>query len=157
MNRAAEVGMRRVCQPSGPMRSPRIAATNEQDVSARVHELLLLMYPPGPPLERRVDRRFPYPELIRVTPVDDEGRQLSDQSIVVAGKTLSERGLGFYHPEPLPHRRMVASFHAGDDRWLGILVDLTWCRFTCHGWYESGGRFLEAVPAIRPVRRETNG
>jgi hypothetical protein len=120
----------------------------DPNVCARVHELLLVMYPPGPPLERRNDRRYPYPQLIRLTPVDDSGKQISSKTIAVVGKTLSERGVGFYHPQALPYRRAVASFHAGDDRWLGLLVDLSWCRFTGLGWYESGGRFLQAVPAI---------
>jgi len=120
----------------------------DPNVCARVHELLLVMYPPGPPLERRNDRRYPYPQLIRLTPVDDIGKQISSKTIAVVGKTLSERGVGFYHPQALPYRRVVASFHAGDDRWLGLLVDLSWCRFTGLGWYESGGRFLQAVPAV---------
>jgi hypothetical protein len=123
----------------------------DPNVCARVHELLLLLYPPGPPLERRTDRRYPYPQLIRLTPIDENGRQITGKTIAVAGKTLSERGVGFYHPEPLPYRRMVASFHAGDDRWLGLIVDISWCRFTGMGWYESGGRFLQAVSAVNPV------
>src|SRR5690606_28899060 len=43
--------------------------STDYDIRARVHELLLAMYPPGPPMERRVDRRYPYPRLIRLTPV----------------------------------------------------------------------------------------
>jgi len=129
----------------------RTTPSADPNVTARVHELLLLMYPPGPPVERRMDRRFPYPELIRITPVGEDGSRFVEQSIVVAGKTLSERGVGFYHPQPLPNRRVIASFHAGDGRWVGLMVDLTWCRFTDKGWYESGGRFLEAVPAIIPT------
>ena len=120
----------------------------DPNVCARVHELLLVMYPPGPPLERRNDRRYPYPQLIRLTPVDETGKPIPSQTIAVVGKTLSERGVGFYHSQPFPHRRVVASFHAGDDRWLGLLVDISWCRFTGLGWYESGGRFLQAVPAL---------
>jgi hypothetical protein len=34
---------------------------------------------------------------------------------------------------------------------MGVLVDLKWCRFTRHGWYESGGRFLQIVPS--PLRQ----
>jgi len=53
--------------------------------------------------------------------------------------------LGFYHPHPLPYRRMIVSLETGDGRWLSFLIDLTWCRFTKQGWYESGGRFLQPV------------
>jgi hypothetical protein len=134
---------REINRPTGPS-----VLSIDPNVCARVHELLLMMYPPGPPLERRTDRRYPYPQLIRLTPVDESGKPIPGKTIAVAGKTLSERGVGFYHPQPLPHRRMIASFYAGDDRWLGLLVDLSWCRFTGLGWYESGGRFLQAVPAV---------
>jgi hypothetical protein len=121
----------------------------DQDVTARVHELLLMLYPPGPAIERRIDRRYPYPQLVRLTPIAEDGTHLEAETIVVAGKTLSERGFGFFHPEPIPHRKMIASFHAGDGRWLGLLIDLSWCRFTGQGWYESGGRFLEAATAVQ--------
>src|SRR5437762_12584182 len=87
----------------------RIASTGsvaiDPNVGARVHELLLVLYPPGPPLERRIDRRFPYPQLIRLTPIDENGKQITSKTIAVVGKTLSERGVGFYHPQPLPYRR----------------------------------------------------
>ena len=38
-------------------------------------------------------------------------------------------------------------------------MDLTWCRFNGHGWYENGGRFLAAVnlPATdRPLSLVTH-
>jgi hypothetical protein len=46
---------------------------------------------------------------------------------------------------------MIASFHVGNGRWVGFLIDLPWCRFTAEGWYESGARLLQAVPAVKPV------
>jgi hypothetical protein len=122
-----------------------------QDIQARVHELLLRTYPPGPPLERRCDRRYPYPHLVRLTPINSEN-QPSGECLTVVGKNLSERGMGFFHSGPIAHRRMIASFDAGGGRWLGLVVDVTWCRFICSGWYESGGRFLEAVPLAAPSR-----
>lgn len=122
----------------------------ETDIRSRVHELLLRMYPPGPPTERRQDRRYPYPHLVRLTPADQLGNPQPDKTIVVAGKNLSERGLGFFHQQPLEERRMIVSLDAGNGRWLGLLIDITWCRFITAGWYESGGRFLRAVAAIVP-------
>jgi hypothetical protein len=85
--------------------------------------------------------------LIRLTPVDDQSLAPRGEPLVVVGKHLSERGLGFYHPKPLPYRRMIACLEAADGRLVRLLVDLTWCRFSRQGWYESGGRFLQAVPA----------
>jgi hypothetical protein len=67
------------------------------------------------------------------------------EPLVVIGKTLSERGLGFYHAEPLPYRRVIASLESPQGAWVAFLMDLNWCRFSRKGRYETGGRFLQAV------------
>ncbi len=106
-----------------------------------------MLYPKVTLVERRCETRYPFPFLIHITPADDTR---AGESIVVVGKHVSERGLGFYHPKPLPYRRVIASLErtghppAGHG-WYGFLLELRWCRFTRQGWYESGGRFLEAV------------
>jgi hypothetical protein len=134
-----------------PLRS-RGKASTDQDIHARVHELLMLLVHPVGPIDRRADARYAYPYLVRLTPANQPEPASGQSTIVVVGKTLSERGFGFYHQQALPDRRMIASFHAGDDRWLGLLMDLRWCRFSGQGWYESGGRFLQAVPAVTPEK-----
>lgn len=96
-------------------------------------------------LERRRERRHPYPHLVLLTPVARDGGCLLDETIVVIGKHLSEHGLDFYHREPVAHRRMIASLETGAGRYVGLLLDLTWCRFTRHGWYDNGGRFLSVA------------
>jgi hypothetical protein len=121
-----------------------MAAAVDASLREQVRAVLLGLYPAGKVIERRRERRYPYPHLLYLTPADQPPE--ASKSIVVVGKQLSERGLGFYHQQPLPHRRMIASLDAGD-HWLGLLIDLTWCRFTRKGWYESGGRFLETVPS----------
>jgi hypothetical protein len=123
----------------------------DEQVRRQVWGLLAGLYPTGSLPERRIDQRFPYPYLIYLTPVQN-GKPLAD-SVVVAGKHLSERGLGFYHQRPLPYRHMIASLQGHDARWLGFLIDITWCRFTQHGWYDSGGRFLQSVPSPVPNLR----
>jgi hypothetical protein len=123
----------------------------EVDVRNRVHAILSGMYPHGICVERRRDARYPYPHLVYLTPTADDGVTPVGEPIVVAGKHLAERGLSFYHREPIPHRRMIASLDAGPGRWLAMLIDLSWCRFTKVGWYESGGRFLQVVPS--PVKQ----
>ena len=40
---------------------------------------------------------------------------------------------------------MIVSLEDQRGGWFGFLILLGWCRFTKQGWYESGGRFLEAV------------
>jgi hypothetical protein len=106
--------------------------------------LMSELYPKQEIWERRQENRHPFPYLIHLTPVAEDGISPQGESIAVVGKHLSDRGLGFYHPKPLPYRRMIASLES-NGHWFGFLVDLRWCRFTKQGWYESGGRFLQAV------------
>jgi len=117
----------------------------DDEVKAQVLGLLTVLYPRNDLIERRRDTRYPFPCLVHLTPVADDGFTPLDETVVVVGRHLSEHGLGFYHQTPLPHRRMIVSLEVGKGRWFGFLIDLNWCRFTKDGWYESGGRFLQAV------------
>ena len=112
-------------------------------VRTQVWNLLTAMYPQGQSTERRRERRYPFPYLIRLRSVAEDGITPATAVVTVVGKHLSERGLGFYHPRPLADRRMIASLDAISGPTLSFLVDITWCRFRGQGWYESGGRFLQ--------------
>jgi hypothetical protein len=122
----------------------------DDDIRTQVWALLTSLYPSQPCTERRQEHRYPFPYLVHLTPVADDGITPAGETIAVVGKHLSARGLGFYHPKPLAQRRMIASFEAGNGTWMAFLIDLTWCRFTRQHWYESGGRFLQAVPPPVP-------
>jgi hypothetical protein len=124
---------------------PDLASGEEEDVRIQVWGLLTMLYPQHASMERRRGQRYPFPHLIQLTPVAHDGVTPVGPSVVVAGKHISENGLGFYHPQPLPHRRMIATLDAGHSRQLSFLVDISWCRFTRLHWYESGGQFLQAV------------
>jgi hypothetical protein len=117
----------------------------DEDVHAQVWGLLSALHPRNGLVERRRDNRCPFPHLIHLSPVGKDGLTPEGETVVVVGKHLSERGIGFYHPKPLPYRRMIVSIEASNGHWIGFLIDLNWCRFTRQGWYESGGRFLQAV------------
>ncbi len=119
----------------------------DDEIRAQVWGLLSAAYHQGRLPERRCHTRYPFPCLIHLTPVDADGA--AEETVVVVGRDLSESGLGFYHHEPLPYRRVIASLEAPNGRWFAFLMDLTWCRFTKGGWYESGGRFIEA--ALSPL------
>ena len=123
----------------------RVLNEPQEDVRAQVMALLGTLYPKHELLERRRENRYPFPYLVHLTPVGADGATPEGETMVVVGKHLSERGLGFYHPKPLPYRRVIASLETPDGHWVGFLIDLNWCRFTRQGWYESGGRLLEAV------------
>jgi hypothetical protein len=118
----------------------------EYDVRQQVMALMSSVYSELEVQEKRQENRYPFPYLIHLTPVADDGLTPDGKCIAVVGKHLSNRGLGFYHPKPLPYRRMIASLEC-NGRWLAFLIDVRWCRFTKQGWYESGGRFLQSVPS----------
>lgn len=117
----------------------------DEEVRTQVWGLLTSMYPRNDMVERRRGNRYPFPSLIHLTPVGRDGVTPEGETVVVVGKHLSENGCGFYHQQPLPHRRMIASLERSKGQWLAFLIDLSWCRFTKDGWYESGGRFLQTV------------
>lgn len=126
-------------------------ATSELPVAAdgAIHRCVQLALACSVPdrrgLERRRETRHPFPFPVPLTPLDDRGQPLVDQTFTVLGKTLGDQGFDFFHLRPLAHRSVIASLPDGDGGWRGILMDLAWCRFCQFGWYDSGGRFLEAV------------
>jgi hypothetical protein len=97
--------------------------------------------------ERRREPRLPYPYPIYLTPLTPADQPLTDDTFVVIGKHLSDHGVDFYHREALPYRRVIASLDVGELGWIGLILELTWCRFTRYGWYDNGGRFLAVVPS----------
>ena len=130
------------------------AVPPEDDIRSQVWGILTSLYPRGRIIERRREMRYPFPHLIVLTPVNDTGERQVDETVVVAGRQLSERGLGFFHPTPLPFRHVIATLELDGGREVSFLLDLNWCRFTRRGWYESGGRFLKvcAPPAVEPQK-----
>lgn len=96
-------------------------------------------------LERRTETRHPYPYPIHMTPIDRNGSTLLDETFVVVGKHLSNHGVDFYFALPLEWSRVIASFPAREGQFIGLLMELTWCRFSRHGWYDNGGRFVGVV------------
>jgi len=119
--------------------------TAGQEVRHQVRAIVGSLYPATSSAERRRSQRFPYPRLVKLTPVDPVTLAALDDSIVVAGKHISDSGLGFYHQQPLADRHMIASLENGDGKSFRFLIDLSWCRFTKLGWYQSGGRFIRAL------------
>jgi hypothetical protein len=138
------------------------AGTRDGDAIARgVRQALAAAQPLRSGLERRREARHPFPYPIHLTPVTKDGRPDVDRTLVVIGKHLSEHGIDFYHPQPVPFSRVIASLETRERGWVGLLLELTWCRFTRHGWYDNGGRFLSLVAsplAMRePLSTETIG
>ncbi len=128
----------------------RPGVARENMIRAQVHSLLSSLYPTEVPAERRSDHRYPFARLIVLRVIGDDGISPTDETCIVVGKDISDHGLGFYHPDPLPHRRLIASIQLESDRSLDFMIEVNWCRFTRFGWYESGGRFLSIAEGTPP-------
>jgi hypothetical protein len=119
----------------------------EPSIREGIQQVLASVHPDSHRLERRREKRHAFPYPVYLTPVGKDGVTPAGETIVVLGKHLSERGFDFYHRDPLPFRRAVVSFEASRGTWIGVLLDLSWCRFGRHGWYDNGGRFIAIVPS----------
>jgi hypothetical protein len=116
-----------------------------QRIIASVDAALAAIEPFQRPLERRREARYPYPYPIHLTPFGADGRPDVDGTFVAIGKHLAPHGIDFYFSQPLADRRIVASLDCGQEGWIGLVVELAWCRFSRHGWYDNGGRFVAVV------------
>lgn len=95
--------------------------------------------------ERRRDERVAIPVLFRLTPLDVDRRALEHETSIVVGKNISRRGICFYHEWPIPHRRALIAVAQPGLGEFAAEIDVSWCRFTRPGWYESGGRLVRLV------------
>lgn len=137
-----------------PQSEPQAELSSDAQVRRRVLSIVSAAGARTPQFERRAAQRYPFPRLIRIVPLEGDGVTPCPQSYIVVGKHLSERGLGFFHPEPLPHRRVIATLDSGEGTTCDFVLELSWCRFTHHGWYESGGRFVGVHAPTAPSGTE---
>jgi hypothetical protein len=132
-----------------PMAADTIAATGRRQdrIVCSVQSALAAIEPFHRPLERRREARYPYPYPIHLTPFGEDGEPDVGRTFVVIGKHLAPHGIDFYFSQPLAERRVIASLDCGGEGWIGLVVELDWCRFSRHGWYDNGGRFVAVVPS----------
>ncbi len=119
--------------------------TSEEQIDRHVNLALVCTQPGRKLAERRREKRNPYPYPIYLTPCDSSRIPQVERTLVVVGKHLGNGGVDFYHREPIPFRHVICSLTVGDTRWISLLLELTWCRFSKHGWYDNGGRFVAVV------------
>lgn len=122
----------------------------EDDVRSRVRDavdLAIRAAEARPGIERRATERIAYSHPMRLTPVNPTTREPLGQTRSVLGKHLSCDGFGFASFEPFHFRFAIISLEVEDDQYVGILGEALWCKFSRHGWYETGGRFLEPLPS----------
>jgi hypothetical protein len=122
----------------------------DRSALARQVQELVARLNPTVALERRRDERMPVPVLFRLTPLDNDRQPIVSAAVTVVGKNISRRGFSFYHEQPLTHRRAVISVQHPEISDFSAEIDVTWCRFTKPGWYESGGRLVSSVSSSSP-------
>ena len=119
------------------------ARSSRATLTIQIEALLSRLYPVVE-RERRHDDRVAIPVLFRITPYDSERQPLDQESSIVVGKNMSRRGVCFYHEKPITHRRALLELADPSVGTFVAEVDITWCRFTKPGWYESGGRLIRS-------------
>jgi hypothetical protein len=124
----------------------RPTAKTRTTLTLQIDALLSRLHPPVE-RERRQDDRIAIPVLLQLTPYGDDQRPIDHEASIVVGKNISRRGVSFYHERPITHRRALIEVADPVAGTFAAEVDITWCRFTKPGWYESGGRLIRsAVP-----------
>lgn len=108
-------------------------------------QLQKLLTPANNGPERRKSPRVAIPVLIRVTPLDGLTGNPVGPTMTAVGKDLGKKGIGFFHQAALPHRLVRIAFDAPGVQDLSVEVELSWCRFSNLGWYESGGKLLRMI------------
>ena len=128
-----------------PSTAPPPRLGGEAEIREAVFGLLAGGFPEGLSVSRRRDRRFPFPRLARLIPLASADATPVAEPMVVVGKQISTGGFGFFHQQPIAERHALLVFETPVGGRFAVTIELRWCRFTRHGWYESGGRFLRAV------------
>jgi hypothetical protein len=124
------------------------AGSSDRARLAHQVEALLASLQPSVGRERRRDDRCAIPVLFKLTPLEAGGRPYTHEATIVVGKNISRRGLCFFHEQPISHRRAVIELAQPGLGEFAAEIDVTWCRFTKPGWYESGGRLVRAAEKV---------
>jgi hypothetical protein len=95
--------------------------------------------------ERRARDRFPIPYTFRLTPLDEDGSPLPDETTTVVGKDLSLIGIGFSHDQVLPGKRVLITLNHPKVGKFAVEAEVVWTRPTPIGLFESGCRLVRTV------------
>jgi hypothetical protein len=120
------------------------AKTSRATLTIQVEALLSRLYP-AVECDRRQEDRAAISVLFRLTPFDANHQLLVQEASIVVGKNISRRGVSFYHEKAITHRRALIELADPAAGIFVVEIDVTWCRFTKPGWYESGGRLIRSA------------
>ena len=124
---------------------PTTAEANGEFLSRQVQGLIDDAGTTATTDERRGRDRFPIPYTFRLTPIDDDGKMLTDETTTVVGKDISLSGVGFSHDHALPRRRAIISLDHPMVGRFAVEAEIIWTRPTPLGLFESGCRLVRTV------------
>jgi hypothetical protein len=118
------------------------------EVDCLIRSLVASWQGSGPLLERRRWHRVRFERPLGITALDEEDGQPTGAMCLVRGKDVSVAGISFTHTEPIPQRIVAVTFWDEQGATESVVTQLTWCRFTRAGVYQSGGQFLKKVNLV---------
>jgi hypothetical protein len=95
--------------------------------------------------DRRQRARFPIPYTFRLTPINEDGEALTDETTTVVGKDISLSGVAFSHDHALPTRRAIISLEHPMVGKFAVEAEIVWTRPTPLGLLESGCRLIRTL------------
>jgi hypothetical protein len=126
--------------------SQKVDAVDHDDVFPRQVQGLIDEAGTAPTKDNRRERdRHPIPYTFRLTPLDDNGQPLTDETTTIVGRDLSLSGIGFSHDYPLSYRRAIISLDHPMVGRFAVEAEIIWTRPTPIGLYESGCRLIRTV------------
>ena len=96
-------------------------------------------------VEMRSSVRTPYPNLVGLTPLQNESLRDMGEPFYVVGKRIGLGGIDFFHNEKIEFHYALASFERCENDLVHFILKISHCKFRRPGWYESGGRFVKLV------------
>jgi hypothetical protein len=96
---------------------------------------------------RRRRERFPINCKILLTPLNQKGQLLKDETVTTLGKDLSQNSICFTHDFALSHRRFLLSFYAFGYGEFFVEAQVARTRMTAIGLYETGCRMVRKIVA----------
>lgn len=91
-------------------------------------------------LEQRSTRRLAYFGPVTLTLPCPYGLTIS-----AFVRDVSPGGIGLVHLTPLTQGELLVALSLPSGRAVSMRTEILWCRAYPHGWYASGGRFIDVV------------
>ncbi len=91
-------------------------------------------------LERRVEKREPFFQVMRLSFAGEEHRQFTCFS-----RDISPSGIGLLHYLTVEPGRVVLTIPSHSCGDIRLRAEIVWCRPCGEGWYVSGARILEVL------------